>query len=169
MDSRTTTLGAAAIAVGLAFFVNGCRRQVNYTSVVSSGASRIPEASEFRNLFTNTYEFVTYHDGYYGEPLWNSKALLNGRYILTFQSKIDVNYATSTVTNYHSPKFFLTEIISAQRLASGQTSVTHGTNFDFGPAQWKKLVQSGGNFEALGVKLQTNAPVELLDSSWWSL
>ena len=169
MERRTATfisLTAGCLLVGMLL---GCHRQVNYNSVLTSGSQKITEAVAFRTLFSNTHEFLTYFDGYYGEPQWNSKALLHGRYVLTLQCKIGVDYAKSAVTNYQTPRIFLTEIVSLERLASGQTSATHGTNLTFNIDQWKQLMESHGAFESLGVNLSTNSPIDGLEACWWSL
>ena len=169
MERRTATFSSLTAGCLLLGMLLGCHRQVNYNSLRASGSQKITEAVAFRTLFPNTHEFLTYFDGYYGEPQWNSTALLHGRYVLTLQCKIDVDYARSAVTNYQPPRVFLTEIVSLERLPGGQLSATHGTNFSFDLEQWKRLVESHGNFESLGVSLTTNSPVDGLAACWWGL
>ena len=169
MERRTATFSSLTTVCLLVWALVGCHRQVNYNSVLTSGSQKVTEAVTFRALFPNTHEFLTYFDGYYGEPQWNSKALLHGRYVLTLQCKIGVDFSRSAVTNYQTPRVFLTEIVSLERLPSGQISATHGTNIAFNIDQWKQLVESNGNFQSLGVNLSTNSPVDELETCWWSL
>jgi hypothetical protein len=56
--------------------------------------------------------------------------------------------------------FVLSEVASVTPAAAGTTNVTHGpVDATFGPAEWQKVVQSGGDLGVLGLQLQQNQPV----------
>ncbi len=87
---------------------------------------------------------------------------LHGRYELTIQLPVVFDPAHRNVIGYGEPKFYLVEAASVIRNKSGiaETTLNPESERHFGSAEWRKVVEAGGNFGAIGYKMLTNRPVQ---------
>jgi hypothetical protein len=80
-----------------------------YDQALESGLETIPYASEFNQFFPGSDNFISYYTGQAGEPIWNSKAGLYGRYILSLQVKITFDETRTKIIGLDDPQFYLSE------------------------------------------------------------
>ena len=91
-----------------------------------------------------------------GEPGFDVGVDLHERYELTMQLPVRFDPKGHTVVGYGEPRFYLVEAASQKGRA---TSYNPAGGRDFGPADWQKIVESGGDFAAIGYTMITNQPV----------
>src|SRR5262249_13457368 len=123
----------------------------DYVPTCESAATRLPIAVEFEKLFPNeTDHFITHYgfnrNGGDRTNTWNSEAHFYGRYQLTMQIEVVVDYKSNTVTRAGEPEFFLCEHyqIDGTDLSSRVREISR-----FGEPEWRKLVNSNGDFTAI--------------------
>jgi hypothetical protein len=118
----------------------------DYKATVKSGGAAIPAAAQMEELFPEVDHFIT-HYGFDNKPkLWNSEAFFGGRYILTMQVMVDVDYTNRKVKQVGEPRFYLQEI---QRIEGIYHSYA-GDGAEFGLEKWKQLFEAGGELSAIG-------------------
>ena len=132
----------------------------DYLATHRSAATRLPIAVEFEKLFPGqTDHFITQYgfNRYGGDRTntWNSEAYFGGRYSLTMQVEVTVDYAKRTITLAGEPVFYLEEITRVD----GTSASYGGLHARFGEKEWSKAYQAGGNFSLIGLKLDTRSPV----------
>ena len=150
--------GLVATACGVLVWVVG--PPFSQSRVVASGRATMVPVQQFERLHPGASHFVSYLTGTHGTPTWNSVAGLYGRYELTMQVPVRLNAMRNGVASYGQPVFALAEVRSVTPGAAGALDVTHGgVDATFGPAEWQKVVDRGGDFGALGLSLQMNQPV----------
>lgn len=117
-----------------------------------------PSASlvaEFVSLFPNAvvnYRYFTSTP----EPGFDVKVDLHERYELTMQLPVRFDPEGSAVVGYGEPMFYLVEATSQK---GRETWYNPAGARRFGSADWRKIVESGGDFSAIGYTMVTNRPV----------
>jgi hypothetical protein len=140
--------------------VLGCREfwsQVSGTTDVKALDAVRPTApyvSDFVRLFPNAELKYTDLSGGLGFDLTVD---LYQHYELGLQLPVRFDFARSNVIGYAEPRFHLYEI--ARQEGRGRSYNPAG-GLDFGSAEWKKIVESGGDFGAIGYVMKTNQPVK---------
>jgi len=117
--------------------------------------SSAPYVSEFIHLFPETevnYRYFTGTD----EPGFDLGVDLYGRYELGMQLPVLFDSSRRSVIGFGEPKFYLSEAASQK---GRETSYNPAGDRKFGPAEWRKIVESEGDFRAIGYAMKTNQPV----------
>ena len=140
------------------------RGNIHYSPFLSQGRRAIPEIVEFERLFPN-YKQASYS----GEPecqgdnRWEFAAGLYGRYVLYMN--IDITWGPSgTIASHSEPQFRMLEVSSvshSQSWWSSETSISYSSHHqkEFNLADWKKLVNSNGDFSDIGIELDKDHPI----------
>jgi hypothetical protein len=139
----------------------------DYARTVASAIGTEPNVRSFDALFPNGEHFISYFTGLAGQPLWNSKAGLYGRYVLTMQFDVALDRKAGTLTASGQPEFHLVEVESITALPDGRAEIRYGpTQEQFGPVEWRKLVESGGDLSVLGIDVKKEQPVAGFEAHW---
>ena len=143
----------------------GCGRQKSmedYKQTVRQGMSVIPAVREIRVIFPDcpTDHFITQYAFEKKKPVtWNTEVFFGGRYVLTYQVDVLVDYSNKTISKIIAPeKFFLGEL---SEIEGGVGSYARSHNF--GMEKWKKIVDGKGDFSVIGIPLNTNVPLPGFD------
>ena len=136
-----------------AFLFAGCSppHWENYDQTIGHGTVSIPSVAQFKELFPKSRHFITYYTGREGPSVWNSKAGIGNRYILTMQFPVTLDRANAKVTKFGDPKFFLNEVTTVSQLPDGRFSILHGLDIRFEGDTWNKFVRSHGDPAVLGL------------------
>src|SRR5262249_10875434 len=134
--------------------------KASHDLALADGKQSISYVREFTQLFPQGKHFISYYTGEYGNPTWNSKAGLHGRYVLTLQTPIPFDATRTKVVSYGQPSFLLVEVSSINRNANGQTEIWYtGNQLQFGKEEWQRVVDQGGDLSILGIKIVPDRPV----------
>jgi len=119
-----------------------------------------PYVSEFVRLFPGAevnYRYFTNTE----EPGFDVGVDLYERYELRMQLPVHFDSERRTVIGYGDPVFSIWEAASVTRGPSGtaQTALNPAGERDFGSAEWRTIVEHGGDFAAIGYTMLTNQPV----------
>lgn len=112
-----------------------------------------PFVAEFVRLFPAakvSYRYFTSTP----EPGFDLEVDLHDRYELTMQLPVHFNADGRKVVGYGEPSFYLREV---GRQEGRQTWYTG--DWKFGPKEWSKIVDGGGDFSVIGCAMKTNQPV----------
>jgi len=124
---------------------------------VGNAKTDIPYSKEFIDLFPKAVGWFSHFTGEMGPTTWNLEVGLHNRYILAMQIKVDFNKARTKVIKFNDPEFFLEEVVS---VLGSNIRNNPDSHVNFGKDKWKKLVESKGDFSALGIKLTKDKPVD---------
>ena len=128
-----------------------------HQSFAANGVAQIKPASQMDAMYADCRHFITY--GPNNVSIWNSVAYFDGRYELTMQVPVQISSSTSgRMTG--QPQFHLREVSAVSVDPDGQVGAKFSREFVFGLAQWKNVVDAGGDFGAIGFKMNTGAPVK---------
>lgn len=168
MISKANFLIAGVSAVLLLAAAAAFLRMGRDGGAVSSGRATIPHVQQFERLFPGSLHSISYSTGEYGPPTWNSKAALHGRYVLTMQMPLEISRERrSRIVSHGKPTFYLMEIKSVANTPDGRVEVLSGpTHATFGPAEWDKIVRSGGDLSVLGLEIRKGEPVPGFEQHW---
>jgi hypothetical protein len=89
------------------------------------------------------------------EPGFDVGVDLHERYEFTMQLPVRFDPEGHVVVGYGEPKFYLVEVASQK---GRETSYNPAGARHFGSADWRKIVESGGDFLAIGYTMITNQP-----------
>jgi hypothetical protein len=117
-----------------------------------------PYVSDFLRLFPKAE--VRYRS-FTGGLGFDVNVDLHERYELTMQLPAVFDSSRSKVIGYGEPRFTLWEAASVKRNKSGiaETTLNPAGERRFGPEEWRKTVESGGDFRVIGYSMITNRPV----------
>ncbi len=158
------------IALLATLFATGCGpRPEQYQAIHQSARTALPIAVEMEQLFGTADHFIT-HFGSRSEAsnLWNTVAFFGGRYELTMQVKIRVDYDKNQIEVVGDPEFYLVEVRSIKVYDDGRTDGQYDRNFRFTKEEWKTVSEHKGDFSVIGFELKTE-PVAGFDAyvaSW---
>ena len=116
----------------------------------TNGVSQIQPAMEMDQLFADCRHFITY--GPSNVPLFNSVAYFGDRYELTMQVEVAIHSKTSG-TMVGTPQFYLSELNSVSVSPSGQVGASFSRNLNFGPTEWRRIYDSGGDFSTIAFRV----------------
>jgi hypothetical protein len=140
----------------------------NYDRAVALGRQEIPVAKDFDRLFPETEHFISYHSGTHGDPTWNAKAAIHGRYILTAQFKVRIRRWDGEIVAWSPPRFWLTEVESIHGPAGGPVNIRYDSEITFGPQEWQSVLENGGDLSVVGKVLKKAHPVPRFETIWRS-
>jgi hypothetical protein len=133
-----------------------------YERALASGF-RIPLIREFNDVFDSARNSIA---GYgTSRPKWSAQALLFGRYVVVLQMPLRLNGSRTTVTGSGDARFWVREI---QEVSEDGAILYTPHQMDFGVKDWRKIIQSGGDFSVIGYSMIKKQPVRGLENCWWS-
>jgi len=139
----------------------------DYKKALENGLRTIPAVHDFQEIFPKTLNSYTYWTGELGPTTLNSSTALYNRYELTLQVKASLDKTRTKVIGYGEPEFFLLELGDITFRPDGTTSISPGDlQKRFGPKEWNKLYEAGGDFSVLGIELVKDKPVPNFEEYW---
>ena len=97
----------------------GCAGRANHESTVKSARTAIPAAVQMEEIFGEVDHFIT-HYGFDAKPKpWNSEVHFGGRYVLTMQVDVTIDYTRNVITKVGNPIFVLYEITKIEKDDNG--------------------------------------------------
>jgi hypothetical protein len=160
------------VCVVLSFFIFGCKQlkhdKEGHAKSVRFGVDNDPVVMGFAALFgsqKNVGHWICYYDGYGGDPEWRSFCILFDRYALTLAFDIKVNRTNKSFTRTSPVKLYLLEVTSVEVSKDQDIGISckFGEQWVIEESQWLELVESGGDFDQIGIKLKKNSPVDGID------
>ncbi len=126
---------------------------------VLSAKKSLPIAVEMESRFGEADHFITH----YGFPsqktnTWNTEVFFGGRYVLTMQVKVAIDYGHRSFTQVEKPVFYLKEVtkVTLTRIEGVDepgVSGDNGFSTRFSEVEWKTLYESHGDFSEIGIEL----------------
>lgn len=118
----------------------------SYERIHLNGIAKVPWAVKMEQRYPEIDHFITHFGMDAKLPnVWNSEAYFGGRYVITLQVPVAIDYEDETLRVTGEPSFFLTEISTVAVDGSG----TYGDSLDFGKAEFDKLIESGWDYAAI--------------------
>jgi hypothetical protein len=140
-------------------FEDQVARGRTWFATLDAARDSAPFVSDFLRLYPRARVSYVYFAG--PEPGYNLEADLFERYELLMQLPVEFDSSGKKVTGYGEPKFYLHEVESVERLADGRSSTSYRGSSQrvFGSAEWRKIVDAGGDFRAVGYTMTKDQPV----------
>lgn len=130
-------------------------------SVLASARQSVAFAREFDQLFSG--EHTSAGEGRVGWD-YDFEVGLYGRYVVQGRVPLTVDTNTLTVVTSGPPVIYVREIARIIASPDGGGSAKFTTNqAQLGAAEWKKLVESHGDFSVVGYSMITNSPIPSFD------
>src|SRR6266481_3389857 len=110
---RSGDILALILTIGVLASCGGCKQDTmsDYIQTVKSGLDTLPWPKEMEALFGEGDHFVTHYGFSLGPNKWNTEIFFGGRYTLTLQVDVDIDYKGDTIRSNVSPaKFYLWEV-----------------------------------------------------------
>jgi hypothetical protein len=126
---------------------------------LDAARSSAPYVSDFLRLFPQAQvRYMSFAEGWG----FDVNVDLFERYEFTMQLPAVFDSSHSNVIDYGEPRFTLWEAANVKRNKSGIAETTHNPAGErhFGSSEWKKIVESGGDFGIIGYAMVTNQPVQ---------
>jgi hypothetical protein len=131
---------------------------------MKSGLNTLPWPKEMEALFGEGDHFVTDYGSSSGAKEWHTQVFFGGRYKLSLQVNVDIDYRSHTIKgNVSQPKFSLLEVGSLIRGAKGVRGADIAGQWILDEAKWKTLVKANGDWSAIGIPVNTNSPIPGFD------
>lgn len=143
----------------------GCGlNMAEYRQIHMSARTSLPAAVQIEELFGDADHFIT-HYGMRSEKsnIWNTVTYFGGRYELTMQVRVRVDYDKKCIEVAGSPEFSLVEIRRVRKSTSGLIGADCGKNFRFSEDEWQKVLASGGDFSVIGIELDASSVADFDD------
>ena len=141
--------------------LSGCQRG-NMADAVTNGVAELDVAKDFDALFPNAEHFISYYTGTKGDPTWNSKVGLHGRYVLTAKFGIGFDDSRTHPVAEGDPVFYLVELDDIRENGYGYTD----RQIQFGLKEWNLLKESSGDFSVIGYPMTKDKPLDGFDKAW---
>jgi hypothetical protein len=140
-----------------------------YRSALEDAPKTIEAAGQFLKLYPDAECHFSYYTGQYGPPTWVGTTGLYGRYILQMQVVVTFSSSGRKVKSFGEPKCYLTEVKDVTIQEDGRVAYNAGaTQVQFGPQEWKTLVENRGDLSSLGVTIVKDQPIPDFDKCWRS-
>lgn len=126
----------------------------HYIATVRSAAQILPEAAEIERLYGDADHFITHFGREFpgNKKQWNTEVYFGGRYSLTMQVDVSIDYENSRVSQVlGSPIFYLVEYHQIDALPDGRFMAHSGNGKVFTREEWKTFYKSHGEFSSLGL------------------
>jgi hypothetical protein len=137
-----------------------------YDETVKHGIETVPEVQEIKQLFPMipADNFISNYGFDRNPAIWNTQVFFGGRYTLTYQVSVLIDYDNDKIIKVVAePKFSLEEVSRV----FDDTPENVGADFVkgniFGTEEWNKVIASKGDFSVIGIYIKTNAPVPRFD------
>jgi len=149
------------LAVGLGCGPPANRIRTIFRAGKTNVVTNIPIAREFCSVFTNCQ--VSIASIVQKRPhrrVVQLKSDLFERYIVYLNLVVEfVGPTRLEVVSHTVETLYMSEVTSISVAENGNTAYNLGESFRFGEREWKILMTNGFRFEAIGINLKTNAPV----------
>jgi hypothetical protein len=130
----------------------------SYNAVHGAARETIPAALEIEETFGPQVDhFITHYGIRSARNIWNTEAFFGGRYMLTMQVDVRIDYSRRQVVPTDAPTFFLHEVISVDVLSDGQQHTRFGRSWEIGVDDWQVVYSNGGDFSRIGIVLDDTA------------
>jgi hypothetical protein len=125
--------------------------------LVSDAKAKIPSLAEFSKLYPDARPRV--YTKYFrdGSSSVQSTTIIHDLYELTLTVDFEFDRKLE-IKSPESPSILLLEIVSVEEGTRGQLHISYGANYRITESQWRKVVESGGDFLAAGIPIKTNQP-----------
>jgi hypothetical protein len=143
----------------------GPSRMQSYQAIHRSGLKTVQAAQDLDRQYDQVDHFIT-HYGWGKPPLpWQSEAFIEGRFELTLEVPVNVDYASETVTVAGPPRFTPVAVKRVDLLPDGRAMATYDGDLqkDFGEEAWQEFVASGFDLTTLGIPQNEIHPVKNFD------
>jgi hypothetical protein len=145
---------------------------MNYEAVLATGLASIPAVREFDDLFSNAEHTLVKAkrdfdpDGWQIVYEWISRSPLYDRYVLWLVIAVNIE-ADGSLTELEKPSVYVVEIDTIERCRDDPEGPTWKVSLaELEDGGWEQLVESRGDFAAIGFELTTNAPVDRFVIFW---
>jgi len=120
----------------------------------------VDPALEMEQFFGEADHFITFPESTVGHE-WHSVVYIHGRYKLHMKVHVELNNSTYRVEGMlDEPVFYLFEMDHRDSGGSGdQVGMAFKGQSVFGIEEWRRLVDAGGDFSAIGIKVVPDNPV----------
>ncbi len=132
----------------------------DYDLVIQSGVHGDSYPGEFNRVFPNAVNGISYFTGVVGDPQWNSKASLYRRYVLKMQLNIKLDSTRTKIISTGPPILYLYEFTDITFRSNGTPKIQGRQLATLSPDDWRRVFEAHGDFQALGITIETNKPVE---------
>ena len=145
-----------------ALLKEGQRLEARRAAVLASARQSVAFAREFEQLFSGSHCLA--FEGRFGWG-YGFEVGLYGRYVIQGRVPLTVDTNTLTVVSTGSPTIYVREIARIIPASGGVGgSATFTTNHaQLGAAEWRKLIDSHGDFSVVGYTMVTNTPLPHFD------
>lgn len=143
------------------FLFSGCQQR-NLAEAVSNGVVEIDVARNFETLFPDAEHFISHYTETKGDPTWNSKVGLHGRYVLTVKFQIGFDESRTHPVRNGDPIFYLLELANVRENGYECTD----RQIEFGLQEWNRLLESSGDFNVIGYPMLKDKPLVGFDEAW---
>jgi hypothetical protein len=145
---------------------------MNYDAVVATALECIPAVREFGELFPNAEHTLVKakrdleSDGWQIVYEWISRGNMHDRYMVWLVVAIDIG-RDDNLSELERPHVYVVEIEKTE----GGSEDDNRRSWEFRLAEfedgdWEQLVQSDGDFGAIGLELRPDAPLEQFSLCW---
>ena len=157
-----------SLVIALLILVVGCdnyeaqRLQGRRAAVHASARQSVAFAREFDQLFSGGH--TSAGEGRFGWD-YDFEVGLYGRYVIQGRVPLTVDTNTLTVVSAGSPIIYVREIdrIIASTDDVGGSATFTTNQAQLGAAEWRKLIDSHGDFSVVGYPMVTNTPLPHFD------
>lgn len=127
---------------------------------IADGEANIPHVQDFYRVLPNSESFITHYSGKFGDPVWNSRAVLPNGYELFMKFPIELNRDRTSVVSFSSPEVTVLQTIKTETHPDGTTIDHHGDSRIISPDTWKEFIQSNGDLSILELDIGDSADPE---------
>jgi hypothetical protein len=138
----------------------------DYDLAIQSGVQGHSYPGEFNQLFQNAVNGISYYGGVVGAPKWYSKAGLYRRYVLKMQLDIKLDSARTKIISTGPASLYLYEFTNITFRPDGAPKIEGRQLATLSSDDWRRLFEAHGDFQTLGITLETNKPVEHFETAW---
>lgn len=145
----------------------GCRSTIppkskaDYVKTVESARHVIETAVQMEQLFRTADHFITEYGFKSGPRIWNTEVYFGGRYRLTMQVEIEIDYNRDRIIRtLTEPQFHLTEVGKIEVLADGRVyseNVKKPGQETFGLPEWRRVFAAGGDWSVIGFTIDKSS------------
>jgi len=127
----------------------------DYKKTVASAKNAIPAAVQIEELYGDADHFIIHYGPNFidknGANTWNTEVFFGGRYSLTMQVDVVIDYKQHRIVKMLcEPKFKLAETTKVEILTDGRVMAHGGEGKFFSLSEWERLYEKSGDLSAIG-------------------
>lgn len=153
------------IVISSILLLFGCGNNVSqqdYIHIHQNGIQSLTWAKEMDQHFgrSRVDHFIS-HFNMGGGQLWNSEVYMDGRFVLTLQVPVQINYETQTVSATGKPHFYLNAYSKINQLPDGRMEGRYDGKLQrqFEEQDWNKLVGKQFDLTSLSIPQAEIRPI----------